>query len=179
MESKDKPHPHNLPTDLDICESGIVFREVRKTWTKAVKSEMRLDMLKELQERNLGLPETENYVRNQAKKRQSLKFKNKGPRNLLLIRDDISAKVQDAYEAVRETSLAKSRLKRKLDKVLRTSERLKERIFRQLEREEGKLRKSLKSKNEQKISHLEKKFNGIKTENEVPEIIQSFRNIKM
>ena len=179
MDSKDKPHTHNLPTDLDICESGIVFREVRKTWTKAVKSEMRLDMLKELQERNLGLPETENYVRNQAKKRQSLKFKNKGPRNLLLIRDDISAKVQDAYEAVRETSLAKSRLKRKLDKVLRTSERLKERIFRQLEREEGKLRKSLKSKNEQKISHLEKKFNGIKTENEVPEIIQSFRNIKM
>ena len=123
MESKDKPHPHNLPTDLDICESGIVFREVRKTWTKAVKSEMRLDMLKELQERNLGLPETENYVRNQAKKRHSSKFQMKGPRNLILFRDDISAKVQDAYEAVRETALAKSRLKRKLDKILRTSER--------------------------------------------------------
>ena len=59
-QSIDKPNT-NVPTDL-VLGSGIVFREVRKTWNRATKAEMRLELLKNLQVNCLGLPDVEHFV---------------------------------------------------------------------------------------------------------------------
>ena len=48
-----------IPTDLDIAGSGIVFREVRKTWMKAARADIRLELQKGLKARNLGLPDVD------------------------------------------------------------------------------------------------------------------------
>ena len=39
---------NNVPTDLDILGSGIVFRDVRKIWMKRARAFMRLKLLKRL-----------------------------------------------------------------------------------------------------------------------------------
>ena len=63
-----------VPTGLDICGSGIVFREVRKVWKRATKAELRLEMLKNLGVKNLGLETVERNVRQESNKRHPLKF---------------------------------------------------------------------------------------------------------
>ena len=72
----------NVPTDLDILGSGIVFRDVRKIWMKRARAFMRLELLKHLQSEDLGLQQIENFVKNEAKFRQSHKFQSKDVRNV-------------------------------------------------------------------------------------------------
>ena len=52
-----------VPTDHDICGSGLVFRECRKVWRRSVRAAMRLELLRCLQARELGLAEIENRVK--------------------------------------------------------------------------------------------------------------------
>ena len=97
-QSIDKPNT-NVPTDL-VLGSGIVFREVRKTWNRATKAEMRLELLKNLQVNCLGLPDVEHFVTNQAQLRQSYKFRNRNSRDPNLIKSNMSQKLRDAYQEV-------------------------------------------------------------------------------
>ena len=94
-----------IPTDLDIAGSGIVFREVRKTWMKAARADIRLELQKGLKARNLGLPDVENFALNQAKQRHSTKYKDK--RISFQIQSDMSVKLRDAYQSSERDNTAK------------------------------------------------------------------------
>ena len=157
-QSTDKPNT-NVPTDL-YFGSGIVFREVRKTWNRATKAEMRLELLKNLQVKNLGLPDVEHFDSNQAQLRQSNKYRSSSSRNSKLssVKSNMSQKLKDSYQEVRETTLEKFKLKRKLESILKKSPSLKQRVFHQLNRETKRLRSFLHNKNLQKVEHLESKF---------------------
>ena len=154
MDPKDTP-TQNLPTDLDIGGSGIVFREVRKVWMKAARADIRLELQKNLKARNLGLPDVENFALNQAKQRHSNKFKDK--RISVQIQSDMNVKLRDAYQAVRETTFEKSKLRRKLDSILKNDVSLKEKIYGQLDVEVENTKTFLRRKNETKVQNLEKK----------------------
>ena len=70
---KDKYNNIIVPTGLEI-EPGFVFRDVRKAWKRATKAESRLEMLKNLRVKNLGLETVERNVRQESNKRHPLKF---------------------------------------------------------------------------------------------------------
>ena len=70
---KDKYNNIIVPTGLEI-EPGFVFRDVRKAWKRATKAELRLEMLKNLGVKNLGLETVERNVRQESNKRHPLKF---------------------------------------------------------------------------------------------------------
>ena len=55
---KDKSQNH-VPTDLNICGSGLVFREVRKLWKRWTKAEMRVELLMCLKKKGLGVAQIE------------------------------------------------------------------------------------------------------------------------
>ena len=114
MSTSDKPHI-NVPTDFIILESGLVYRDVRKVWIKSTCATMRLELLKHIQEENLR--QIEIFVKNEARSRLSDKFKKKSIRDPSLIESIMRNKIKDAYQAVRETTLAKSLMKKKLNKI--------------------------------------------------------------
>ena len=144
---------------------------------KAARADSRLELQKSLKARNLGLPDVENFALNQAKQRHSTKYKDK--RISFQIQSDMSVKLRDAYQAVRETTQQKSKLKKKLDSILRNEPSLKEKIYGQLDVEVENTKTFLRRKNENKIQHLEKKYIDRKDPNKVPDSIQRFENIKL
>ena len=177
-QSIDKPNT-NVPTDL-VLGSGIVFREVRKTWNRATKAEMRLELLKNLQVNCLGLPDVEHFVTNQAQLRQSYKFRNRNSRDPNLIKSNMSQKLRDAYQEVREATSDKFRLKRKLESTLKKSPSLKHRVFNQLSREAKRFKSFLHNKNLQKIDHLETKFKkSVDKSIQIPDALKRYQNIKI
>ena len=99
---------------------------------------MRLQLLKRLQDEGLGLRQIELFVQNEAKYRLSNKFKSKSTRNVDQIESIMRNRIKDAYEAVRETTQAKSKMVKKLSKVLKKHAKLGERIYDQLGMEERK-----------------------------------------
>ena len=142
---------------------------------------MRLELLKCLKEKNLGLPRVEYFARKEVNYRHSLKFKSKiNQRQDALISDHTHNTLKDACEEVRETALMRSKLRKRLIFILRYRPNLKKRIFDQLERERESTVKFWSEKNAQKIEHLEKKF---KTHNpnkyQVPPELKRYETIKI
>ena len=84
---------------------------------KKTRATMRLELLKRLQEENLGLRQIEIFVQNEARSRLSDKFKKKSIRDPSLIESIMRNKIKDAYQAFRETTLGKSLTKKKLNKI--------------------------------------------------------------
>ena len=101
---------------------------------KNTRATLRLELLKRLQEEGLGLRQIEGFVQNEARNRLSDKFKQKSLRNPSQIKSIMGDRIRDAYQEVRETTLAKSIMRKKLNKILKKNENIKEKIFRQLER---------------------------------------------
>ena len=64
------------------------------------------------------------------------------------------SRLQDAYQAVRETTQEKLKLKKKLMSVLKKNVKLKEKIFHQFEREKERTITLSQKKNEEKIKRL-------------------------
>ena len=93
----------------------------------------------------------------------------------------MDVKIKDAYQAVRETSSEKFKLRKVLEKALDKTLDLKTKVFDQLNRETKYLRETLKVKNREKIQHLEEKYLKPKfnTSFQVPEEIQRFEKIKL
>ena len=170
-------------TGLEIG-SGLVFREVKKVWKVTAKAEKRLELLKCLQEKNLGLAEDEYQARKQAKSYHSNKFKLKSTRDSEYIRRKMELRVRDAYQALREASKEQSIMRKKVSSITLKRPRLQEKIFAQLERDINSLREQIEKKNRIKIAHLEKKFlteqhaEGTLYPN-VPEHLTRFKDIKL
>ena len=149
---------------------------------KKARAILRLDLLKSLQAENLGLQQVENFVQNQAKSRLSKKFQKKDLRDSSQIEFIMRSKIRDAYEAVRETTLLKSKLKKKLTSILRKNSKLGERIFQQLEREKEKTVALIRKKNDEKIKRLREKNVNIKDKEKdkvVPEILGKYKEINI
>ena len=182
MSSSDTNQHNNIPTDLNILGSGIVYRDARRIWMKKARAILRLDLLKSLQAENLGLQQVENFVQNQAKSRLSKKFQKKDLRDSSQIEFIMRSKIRDAYEAVRETTLLKSKLKKKLTSILRKNSKLGERIFQQLEREKEKTVALIRKKNDEKIKRSREKNVNIKDKEKVkvvPEILAKYKEINI
>ena len=146
---------------------------------KSTRATMRLELLKRLQEENLGLRQIEIFVQNEARSRLSDKFKKKSIRDPSLIESIMRNKIKDAYQAVRETTLAKSLMKKKLNKILKNKVNISEKIFMQLEMEEKKTINMIQKKNDKKISHLKEKASEDPQQSSVPEILAKYENIKI
>ena len=73
-----------VPTDHDICGSGLVYRECRNVWRKSARAEMRLELLRCIEARGLGLAEIENRVKQEANAYLSSKFKSKTKKTLYI-----------------------------------------------------------------------------------------------
>ena len=84
--------------------------------------------------------------------------KHKHDRNAALVSEHMRHTIRDAHQAVRETALEKSHLKKKLSSILKNSPYLKARIFHLLYRERKNLIWQIKTKNEKKVKHLQNKF---------------------
>ena len=177
---RDKFNNIIVPTGLEI-EPGLVFRDVRKVWKRSTKAESRLELLKNLGAKNLGLPTLENSIQHEANMRHSFKYKSKMKRNPDLIRSQMDIKIKDAYQAVRETNSEKFKLRKILEKALGKSPDLKSKVFDQLNRETRNLREALKKKNREKVLNLEEKYLKPKLNEscQVPEEIQRFEKIKL
>ena len=172
---------NHVPTDLNICGSGLVFREVRKLWKRWTKAEMRLELLKCLKREGLGVAQVEIQAQREAKINiLSEKFKYK--RNVGLIRSKMEVRIKDAYQDLREISWTVSQMKKRLHRTLRKKESLKQNIFNQIESEMNILKIKLQKKNDKKVKHLKKKF-GDKfdedTKYPVPDHLKLFSNIKL
>ena len=174
----DKNHKH-VPTGL-VLRPGLVFRDVRKVWKRATRAEMRLELLKTLKAHNLSLPEVEMNVRRAAKQTHSLKFQSKHQqRNPVQIQQQMSHKLKDAYEAVRERRLERSEMKKRLNKILKKDPELRRNIFQQLGSEMKVLQSHISSKNDQKIKHLSSKFLPNVNSSSVPDDLNRFSGIKL
>ena len=57
---------NHVPTGLNICGSGLVFREVRKLWKRWTKAGMRLELLKCLKREGLGVAQIEIQAQREA-----------------------------------------------------------------------------------------------------------------
>ena len=124
-----------VPTDHDICGSGLVFRECRKVWRKSARAAMRLELLRCIEAKGLGLAEIENRVKQDANAFHSSKFKSKtysSIRDPNRIRSDMRPKVRDAYQAVRETVFERSKVSKKLNKLSKKDPDLVERVLKEL-----------------------------------------------
>ena len=69
----------------------------------------------------------------------------------------MKSRIRDAYQAVRETTQVKSKLKKKLTSVLKKNVKLGEKVFQQLEREKERTIHVIRKKNEEKIKRLREK----------------------
>ena len=87
-------------------------------------------------------------------------------------------KVRDAYQAVRETVFARSKVSKKLNNLFKKDPNLVEHVFKQLNNDISWLKSKLKSKNEQKIKTLELKFLNEKG-NQCPDHLKRFSDIKL
>ena len=89
-------------------------------------------------------------------------------------------RIKDAYEAVRETTQAKSMMVKKLSKVFKKQVKLGERIFNQLGMEERKTINMIQRKNNNKVNHLREKFsNNSEPPPTIPDILARYKDIKI
>ena len=147
---------------------------------KKTRATMRLQLLKRLQEEGLGLRQIELFVQNEAKYRLSDKFKSKSTRSVGQIDGIMRNRIKDAYEAVRETTQAKSMMVKKLSKVFKKQVKLGERIFNQLGMEERKTINMIQRKNNNKVNHLREKFsNNSEPPPTIPDILARYKDIKI
>ena len=141
-----------------------------------------LDLLKSLHAEGLGLQQVENFVQNQASFRLSNKFRSKDIRDQSQIEFIMRSRLQDAYQAVRETTQEKLKLKKKLTSVLKKNVKLKEKIFHQLEREKERTITLIQKKNEEKINRLRQKnlnTTGKPSEKVIPDKLAKYKDIKI
>ena len=91
----------------------------------------------------------------------------------------MKSRIRDAYEAVRETTQVKSKLKKKLTSVLKKNKILSEKVFQQLEREKERTITLIKQKNEKKIRWLREKNlkKEDKSEKQIPDILSKYEEI--
>ena len=180
MSSRHKTQS-NVPTGLNILGSGIVYRDARRVWMKKARAIMRLNLLKRLQAEGLGLQQVENFVQNESKFRLSNKFRSKDIRDPSKIEFIMKSRIRDAYEAVRETTQVKSKLKKKLTSVLKKNKILSEKVFQQLEREKERTITLIKQKNEKKIRWLREKNlkKEDKSEKQIPDILSKYEEINI
>ena len=124
-----------------------------------MRAAMRLELLRSLQARELGLAEIENRVKQESSAYLSSKFKSKtlsSIRDPDRIRSDMRPKVRDAYQAVRETAFERSKLSKKLNKLSGKDPDLVKRVFKQLDKDASWIESQIRRKNEKKIKTLDR-----------------------
>ena len=111
---------------------------------------MRLELLKCLSAKNLGLSHDEYQAKREAKySYHSTKFKD--VRNVAYINNTMDIRIKDAYQHLRETALKVSQMRKRLKRVTRNDPELGERILNQLEREMKFLKEQIQMKNQKSL----------------------------
>ena len=168
---------HTSSEDTAHASDAAIDKSIAKDiWTEAAKAEIQLQLLQKLRKANTGLNDVEKFV---EKIEEAKKFKNKKnqKKDIDLVNSMMDRKIWDAEKVLRQAETRKTRMRRRIENTMGKNTRQTRTLLKYLRKEATSFKTEIHEEKEKKEEHLKKKHN--EKENEVPEILHRYRNLKV
>ena len=163
-------------------EEGFDIRYAENLWTTTAKSELRLELLTNLDRMGIGLGKVESYMEGLVVEFRSKKFRGKGAKlGKKVIRESMVLKLHDEREVHKELDLEKSELRRETERLFGKNSRRQRRLIKHLRQEASRTKKEEKQKYDTKAVRLNKKWSREETgdKDTVPTELIEYKNAKV